>query len=489
MKTKTVGRGILDTLKFKRIVSLILSISMLLTLIAGVNLSAYAVNVSGDYEYELLDDGTVEISKYIGNDSSIIIPNKIDEYVVTSIKSFAFCDCNFLEQVEIPNGIVKIGKYAFGRCQNLKKVFIPETIEELADYYDNAPGFYRESPFVDCSSLEEFVVDNNNLNYSSQDGVLFNKNKTKLIQYPSGNIRKEYEIPNGVLQIESLTIVAKYLQKLIIPESVTKLGGQAITLRNNEPKYVVIKNPDCNILGMYGGDENIPFYGGNYTICGYKDSSAELFAKNRGFSFVVLNENQTQLKFRDLSEYSYYNDYVMYTSVYNKFIAGTNPPYYTEFSPRTAITRAMFVAILYRMAGNPYDGANPYTSNPFSDVSPSAYYYNAACWALDEGITNQTTFKPNNNVTREQTARFLYAYAESKGLLGDEAYKSVNLGKYPDYNSVHSWAVEPLQWANYNDMITGTQQGYINPQGATQRIHATRILYGFGKVCNIGNFE
>ncbi len=201
------------------------------------------------------------------------------------------------------------------------------------------------------------------------------------------------------------------------------------------------------------------------------------------------NEELSRLQFEDLGNYVIYADYVEYTSLFNKFISGTNPPYYTQFSPATPITRAMFVAILYRMAGNPYDGANPYTTNPFSDIKENAYYYNAACWALDEGITNQTTFKPNNNVTREQTARFLYAYAESKGLLGDEAYKNVNLSRYPDYNSVHSWAVEPLQWANYNDMITGTQQGYINPQGATQRIHATRILYGFGKVCNIGNFE
>jgi len=200
-------------------------------------------------------------------------------------------------------------------------------------------------------------------------------------------------------------------------------------------------------------------------------------------------EEVMRLQFVDLKGYEIYDDYIVYTSVNNKFISGTNPPQYTLFSPKTPITRAMLVAILYRMAGNPYDNSNPHTENPFTDIQPGVYYYNAACWALDEGITNQTTFKPNDNVTREQTARFLFAYAEANDMLVDAAYKNVNLAKYPDYGSVHEWAREPLQWANYNNMITGTQQGYINPQGATQRIHATRILYGFGKVCNIGNFS
>jgi len=196
-----------------------------------------------------------------------------------------------------------------------------------------------------------------------------------------------------------------------------------------------------------------------------------------------------KMPFADLGQYDIYNTYVAYTSIYNEFLKGTNPPQYTEFSPSTSITRGMLVAILYRMAGNPYDNSNQHTENPFTDIQPGVYYYNAACWALDEGITNQTTFKPNDNVTREQTARFLFAYAEAKDMLGDEAYKDVDLSDYPDYGSVHSWAIEPLQWANHNNMITGTQQGYINPIGATQRIHATRILYGFGRVCNIGNFS
>jgi len=163
---------------------------------------------------------------------------------------------------------------------------------------------------------------------------------------------------------------------------------------------------------------------------------------------------KNRLPFEDLNGYEGYGDYIAYTSAFNKFISGTNPPYYTEFSPTKPIIRAMLVAILYRMAGNPYDnGKNPYRYNPFTDVGTGAYYYNAACWALDKGITNQTTFKPNDNVTREQTARFLFNYAENTGRLGSSNYKKVNLKSYPDYGSVHSWAEEPLQWANYNNMM------------------------------------
>lgn len=193
-----------------------------------------------------------------------------------------------------------------------------------------------------------------------------------------------------------------------------------------------------------------------------------------------------QNKFKDLAGFEAYDDYVAYTSVYNSFIMGTNA---SVFSPKADITRAMLVTILYRMAGSPYDGANPYKINPFSDVRKDAYYYNAVCWALDEGITNQISFRPNDKVTREQTARFLFAYAQANDMLGSDAYKSVDLGIYPDSKSVSSWAKEPMQWANYNNMITGTQQGFIYPKGSTQRIHAARILYGFGKACNIGSFK
>lgn len=201
-------------------------------------------------------------------------------------------------------------------------------------------------------------------------------------------------------------------------------------------------------------------------------------------------EEISGIPFRDLGKFKSYTEYVKYTSVYNSFIAGTNPPKYTKFSPQVSLTRAMLISILYRMAKSPYDnGKNPHHKTPFSDITnTNVYYYNAACWALDNEITNQLNFKPDEPVTREQTARFLFNYASSTGKINDK-YKNTDLSSYPDISDVHEWAEEPLKWANYNNMINGTQQGYINPQGSTQRIHASRIFYGFGKACNIGNFK
>ena len=273
-----------------------------------------------------------------------------------------------------------------------------------------------------------------------------------------------------------------------------EMKEEQLPLSSHVSYFETSKNPTCTENGYWGAEycyyckktikerEIIPAYGHSYS-----------WKTQNGFKIKSCNtcgNISAKLTFTDINTYDEYNDYIAYTSVYNKFITGTNPPKNNVFSPKTAITRAMFVTILYRMAGSPYDnGKNPYGYNPFSDVLESAYYYNSACWALRNGITTEKKFNPDSSVSREQTAAFLFRYAQNSNKLGNNTYKSVNLTKYPDYNSIHDWAVEPMKWANYNQMITGTQQGYLNPQGATQRIHATKILYGFGKTCNIGNFE
>jgi len=463
----------------KKMISWLLAAAMLLTLTAGMNWAAFANNsgyfISGDYEYYVDKDGAAVMTAYNGNESELIIPIKLAGYEVSKIGQSAFEGCVF-ESIVIPESVNSIGGWAFLNCKNLKSIRIPASVKEI--------GF---GVLEQCNSLEAIVVDEKNTVYDSRD------NCNAIVKTASNEITEacvNTSFPKSISAIgEGAFGWRRVPEVMVIPAHITKIDAQAFAC--STLKEITVLNSKCYIDNfVYGPNE-----GGSqwYTfdeeviIHGYKNSTAQVYAETHGNTFVLLAEHAVQVKFKDLAGFELYNDYVAYTSINNTFISGTNPPYYTEFSPTKPITRAMLIAILYRMAGNPYEESNPHTANPFMDIQPGVYYYNAACWALDNGITNQTAFKPNDNVTREQTARFLFAYAEAKDLLGDEAYKDVNLSDYPDYSDVHEWAKKPLQWANYNDMITGTQQGYINPQGATQRIHATRILYGFGRACNIGN--
>ncbi len=447
----------------KKVVSLFLSLVMLLSVTAGINFTASAAEEKAAFIYDELADGTAEIVgvEYYGDKSlleAVVIPETIVDggktYNVSAVgyggDDVAFSNFPNLKYVLISDGITAIDDYAFMDCANLVEALLPSTLKTIG-----------EGAFAFCDNLV---------------GI---------------------EIPEGVVSIGSGAFFCNSLYSVSLPSTLKVVDESAFSadacmaLTN---LFFAGTQAQWNQINFTNDNEAITNNNSirfNNVICADEDHIAYCITVNNN-TFVACSRCGLMgvvFPFKDLYGYESYAGYIMYTSINNRFIAGTNPPYYTMFSPNNSITRAMLVAIIYRMAGSPYDnGNNPYTSNPFSDINTNAYYYNAACWALDEGVTNQRQFRPNNNVTREQTARMLFAYAQSKNMLGSDEYKKVNLGGYPDYDSIHSWAVEPLQWANYNDMITGTSQGYVNPQGATKRIHATRILYGFGSVCNIGEF-
>ena len=117
--------------------------------------------------------------------TSITIPNS-----VTSIGRFAFKDCKSLTSVTIPNGVTDFDWWAFAGCSSLKSITIPSSVTSIG---------YRA--FDNCDKLNQINVDTANTVYSSENGVLFNKNKTELIRYPEGKADTSYSIPNSVTSI------------------------------------------------------------------------------------------------------------------------------------------------------------------------------------------------------------------------------------------------------------------------------------------------
>lgn len=206
----------------KKFLCLILSLAMLASISVGVGLTASAdangdfgySDYSGDFGYTVLEDGTVAISDYTGSASELVIPSELNGYTVTEIQGSVFEFCSSLTEVTVPDSVVSIG--GFSSCENLTKVNIGSGVTNMS--------------FYDCPSLQEINVDENNTAYSSQDGVLFNKDKTELLLYPADSQRASYIIPDSVTIIDEFAFSgSNNLINVNIGNNVTSIKDSAFS--------------------------------------------------------------------------------------------------------------------------------------------------------------------------------------------------------------------------------------------------------------------
>ena len=286
--------------KVKKLTSVILAAVMMLGILTIAPLTVSAATY-GDFEYTIENNSTCTITKYNGSAANVIIPSTIYGYKVckigerafsknlnlknitlpnsiTCIDWAAFHDCTKLEHINIPNSITYIGGEAFDDCAKLEHITIPNSVTYIGDgaFYgctslDNIviPGGAKlsaqttGSTFAECTNLKSVVIEN---------GV------TTIVQAIFENCvnLESVTIPNTVTEIYPLAFMGcTKLKSITIPKSVktiVKTAGKA--------------------MGYYRDSDNNYIKIADFTIKGYRGTSAEEYAKENGFNFIALDVSE-----------------------------------------------------------------------------------------------------------------------------------------------------------------------------------------------------
>lgn len=212
-----IAEGVLGSTAYYRSCSVIIS---------GTVLQKY--NVSTERQYEI-PYGITEISRGAFSTSdendqleAIIIPD-----TVRTIGSSAFSGRRKLKSVIIPEGVTKIESGTFSGCESIESIYIPASISEIAQgAFPVYQKPWRGAPIIPACS--EFIVAESNQQFCSFEGILYSKDKTRLIEIPANYKYEQFDVPNTVVTIGSNAFKGnQHIKKIILPDTVTTIESNA----------------------------------------------------------------------------------------------------------------------------------------------------------------------------------------------------------------------------------------------------------------------
>ena len=252
-------------------------------------------------------------------------------------------------------------------------------------------------------------------------------------------------------------------------------GGVQVSPKNAVPGTLVTVTPQpapgyelatLSVLDQYGNEVDVnPLGNGNYS---FKMPRSRV--KVEATFYCTGSELCPTHHLADVLVKAWYHDAVDYV-VEHGIMTGTSA---TTFDPNGTLSRAMVAQILYNLEGQPTVTGE----STFTDVS-GHWAIDAITWAQKTGVVDgyeDNTFRPENNVTRQEFAQMMYNYAAYKDY--DLSAKG-DLSQFTDGDSVQEWAVTAMSWANGNALINGHDDGTLEPGGTTTRAQAASILMRF----------
>ena len=165
---------------------------------------------------------------------SIVLPKSLK-----SIGDGAFSNCSGLKDIAIPAQVERIGTWTFSNCTALNDVMLPESLASIGKGAFEKSGIkgiqipknvseIAIQAFSSCDNLEKIEVAPENRAFLSEDGILFNKEKTELLAYPEGKKQENYAVPSGVRKIGPYAFAYQNnnaLSKVTLPDSIEEIGA------------------------------------------------------------------------------------------------------------------------------------------------------------------------------------------------------------------------------------------------------------------------
>ena len=465
-----------------------------------------------------IPDGVTSIGEYTFSWCTSLTSATIPDSV-TSIGEFAFHNCKSLTSMTIPRSVVSIGYDAFGWCESLTSVTILDGVRSIGNsaFTDcksltsvtipNSVTSIGRGAFSSCASLTGIWVAEGNSHYvSDASGVLFDKDKTTLVQCPGAFA--VYTIPGSVTSIgDDAFSGCASLTSVTIPDSVTSIGNYAFSccgsltdvyftgtetawncitigtandaLKNANIHYNyvshthsykdVVTAPTCTEKGYTThtcscGDSYVDTYvdalghawdSGTVTKqptateTGIRTYACTRCSATKTETIPATGSVDVTQMFTDVTKNWAYPgiQYCVTHGIMGGMGDGT-------FAPTGTTTRAQIVQILYNLEGTPAVSG----TTPFTDLTAN-WYKPAILWAYQNNVVagkSPTTFDPEGPVTREQIAVILTQYMFNV-LKMERTWTPADLSTFPDGAQVSGWAKEAMQDAVALGLINGTK--------------------------------